>query len=124
MPNGGCILNYLLEKSRVVSHAKNERNFHIFYQIIYGASDQTLESLKLIRNLNEYTYLRYKAASHLVEDQNDDVMPSIDVEKDNLDSNEMVNFIDDITHFKNMYRALEICEFTHDDRLVEIFFYF
>ncbi|SSD60113.1 probable Myosin-1 [Saccharomycodes ludwigii] len=38
-PIAGNITNYLLEKQRVVSQIKNERNFHIFYQFTKGASD-------------------------------------------------------------------------------------
>ncbi|ESN91739.1 hypothetical protein HELRODRAFT_165806 [Helobdella robusta] len=46
-PIGGHISNFLLEKSRLVLQNTNERSFHIFYQLISGASAELQESLGL-----------------------------------------------------------------------------
>ena len=44
---GARVKNYLLEKSRVVGPAAGERNYHVFYHILRGASMELLKQLEL-----------------------------------------------------------------------------
>ena len=53
---GAFITNFLLEKSRVISQAKGERNYHIFYQILTGASEELKNDL-LLGQAAQYEYL-------------------------------------------------------------------
>uniref|UniRef100_A0A3Q2CN26 Myosin-10-like n=1 Tax=Cyprinodon variegatus TaxID=28743 RepID=A0A3Q2CN26_CYPVA len=53
---GANIETYLLEKSRATRQAKDERTFHIFYQLLCGASEETRAEL-LLGSADEYRFL-------------------------------------------------------------------
>ncbi|XP_049440710.1 myosin IEb [Epinephelus fuscoguttatus] len=68
-PDGGKISNFLLEKSRVVSQNPGERSFHIYYQLLEGASAEQRENLG-VTTPDYYFYLN-QSGTYTVEDIND-----------------------------------------------------
>ena len=54
---GADIVSYLLEKSRVITQAAEERNYHIFYQLFAGLSAAEKATLQLATP-EEYAYLK------------------------------------------------------------------
>ncbi|XP_011613163.2 unconventional myosin-IXb isoform X2 [Takifugu rubripes] len=65
---GAVVEKYLLEKSRLVSREKNERNYHVFYYLLFGASEEERKEFKLLP-LEEYSYL--KQQNFRIEDEED-----------------------------------------------------
>lgn len=55
---GAYIEKYLLERSRVTRPNPNERNYHIFYQLLKGADKALLDRLFLTNRINDYRMLR------------------------------------------------------------------
>lgn len=53
---GAQISTYLLERVRLVSQSKGERNYHIFYELCSGASQEDRAALGLL-DVTEYKYL-------------------------------------------------------------------
>ncbi|KAG5682114.1 hypothetical protein PVAND_011493 [Polypedilum vanderplanki] len=99
VPDGGDILNYLLEKSRIVHQNANERNFHIFYQLLSGGDEQLLEKLHLKRNFADYSYI-----------SGGDILPSTDKN------------LDDANNFKVVMNAMNTIEIPKEeqDELLDI----
>ncbi|KAG7391477.1 hypothetical protein PHYBOEH_006667 [Phytophthora boehmeriae] len=51
---------YLLEKTRVISHERGERNYHIFYQLLHGTSAEERDALGLGDECPSFAYLQEK----------------------------------------------------------------
>merc|ERR1719187_2796494 len=55
---GANIETYLLEKARIIRQAPDERTFHIFYQLLTGAS-QELKSEFILEDAKNYNFLTF-----------------------------------------------------------------
>ena len=67
----GCeIVNYLLEKSRVVYQSKDERNYHMFYQLL-ATTDPNYRTNLYLKSMKDYYYLS-QSGCYEIKDVNDE----------------------------------------------------
>lgn len=59
MVQGAVVQKYLLEKSRIVSQGTYERNYHVFYYLLSGATELERNALHLLPS-DKYHYLNAK----------------------------------------------------------------
>lgn len=62
---GASIINYLLEKSRVAIQADDERNYHIFYELVKGCNDEEREKYLIDSEIENYNYLNQSGCTEI-----------------------------------------------------------
>lgn len=62
MVHGAVVQKYLLEKSRICSQGRHERNYHVFYYLLAGANEQEKQQLHLMPP-EKYCYLNKCSAA-------------------------------------------------------------
>ncbi|CAF4206252.1 unnamed protein product, partial [Rotaria sp. Silwood2] len=85
---GASIETYLLEKSRTIRQAKEERTFHIFYQLLRGANTKMITDY-LLEDFSRYRYLTH--------------------------GNVTIPGVDDGEEFQNTVKAMQIMNMSNDD---------
>ena len=86
---GASMRTYLLEKSRVVFQASDERNYHIFYQLCSAKDKEILSGLQLTC-CDEFIYT-------------------------NQGQNPVIDNVDDEEEFEKTYEALKLLGFSDDE---------
>ncbi|ELV10825.1 Myosin-VI [Tupaia chinensis] len=88
---GGFVSHYLLEKSRICVQGKEERNYHIFYRLCAGASEDIREKLHL-SSPDNFRYLKAGSLKDpLLDDHGDFIRMCTAMKKIGLDDEEKLD---------------------------------
>eukprot|EP00742_Colponemidia_sp_Colp-10_P007885 GILJ01008504.1.p1 GENE.GILJ01008504.1~~GILJ01008504.1.p1 ORF type:complete len:1249 (+),score=197.00 GILJ01008504.1:364-3747(+) len=125
---GAQITTYLLESSRVVRHGQGERNYHVFYQLCAGASQEECQSWNLspaadFHYLKQGDCVAFDGVSDVEEFQNlRQAMESLGISREEISS--VFSVLAGILHLGNVEFVQKegdnnkpYCEFLSDDAL-------
>ncbi|KAG0097633.1 hypothetical protein BGZ93_002340 [Podila epicladia] len=87
---GGNIERYLFEKSRVTFQTAQERNYHVFYQLLAGAPSDVKKSLLLDGGIKDYGYIK--------------------------NSNHTISGVDDAEEWRLLLKSMDVMGFTHQEQ--------
>ena len=126
---GGSIINYLLEKSRVVTLGSAERNYHIFYQLFAGA-DKTMHENDDTKNIkrkydlgeiSDYYYLNQSETFEVdgINDERDwdeliEAMGVIEMDSDHIHST--LSLVAAVLHLGNLEYEVDATS-SEDDKV-------
>lgn len=110
---GGGIINYLLEKSRVVGQTQGERNYHIFYQLL--SARDTDPALTQALQLQDPTLFNFTGQSgvtsiegHSDEKDYEDMCSSMDILQFSAqEKSEVMRIVAGVLHFGNVKFKVE-----------------
>ncbi|KAI6182172.1 Myosin motor domain-containing protein [Aphelenchoides bicaudatus] len=111
---GGYVSHYLLEKSRIISQAEHERNYHVFFQLIAGAEQELADKLGL-KSPDQFKYLNKGCTQFFSRSSDEKQKPpasrfSKQSQQKGLISDEMVDDFMDFQHLRVALKKVGIDE--------------
>ncbi|XP_078700157.1 unconventional myosin-VI-like isoform X6 [Branchiostoma floridae x Branchiostoma belcheri] len=104
---GGYVSHYLLEKSRICSQSRQERNYHIFYRMCAGAPEDVRVKLHL-GNPDEYHYLRNGCTQYFTNKDTINLINQARKSKQFLKDGSLHDpILDDVKDYKRMEDAMK-----------------
>ncbi|GFU35915.1 myosin heavy chain 95F [Nephila pilipes] len=113
---GGFISHYLLEKSRICSQSRGERNYHIFYQLCAGAPLELKKKLKL-SSPDQFHYLSKGCTQYFTSQDTEKLLNKDSISSDQCQKGSLHDpMLDDIRNFIALDKALNNMGLSENER--------
>ncbi|XP_033844427.1 unconventional myosin-VI-like [Periophthalmus magnuspinnatus] len=104
---GGFVSHYLLEKSRICVQSSDERNYHIFYRLCAGATEDLKKKLRL-DSPDHFRYLNRGCSSFFATKDSDKQIPQQRKSLEHVKSGALKDpLLDDLGDFSRMCDAMK-----------------